>query len=88
MIKYVSIFRLVLRCLLVAKKENLTGFLTGLIGPSKNLDPTGAGHATGAGRLDRFQSLGVSFLASLNTVVHCQCFKLCEMIYSLAVVRD
>ena len=82
MIKYVNIFRLVLRCLLVAKKENLTGFLTGLIGPSKNLDPAGAGRPV------RFQSLRVSFLASLNTVVHCQCFKLCEMIYSLAVVRD
>ena len=41
MIKYISIFRLVLRCLLVARKENLTGFSTGLIGRSKNLDPTG-----------------------------------------------
>ena len=38
MIKYI---RLVLRCLLVARKENLTGFSTGLIGRSKNLDPTG-----------------------------------------------
>ena len=41
MIKYISIFWLVLRCLLVARKENLTGFSTGLIGRSKNLDPTG-----------------------------------------------
>ena len=39
--KYVSIFRLVLRCLLVARKENLTGISTGLTGRSKNLDPTG-----------------------------------------------
>ena len=30
-----------LRCLLVARKGNLTGFSTGLIGRSKNLDPTG-----------------------------------------------
>ena len=41
MIKYISIFRLVLRCLLVARKENLTGVSTGLTGRSKNLDPTG-----------------------------------------------
>ena len=33
-------FRLVLRCLLVARKENLTGFSTGLTGRSKNLDST------------------------------------------------
>ena len=30
-----------LRCLLVARKENLTGVSTGLTGQSKNLDPTG-----------------------------------------------
>ena len=41
MIKYITTFRLVLRCLLVAKKENLTGFSTGLTGRSKNLDLTG-----------------------------------------------
>ena len=41
MIKYISIFRLVLKCLLVARKDNLTGFSTGLTGRSKNLDPTG-----------------------------------------------
>ena len=41
MIKYISIFWLVLRGLLVARKENLTGFSTGLTGRSKNLDPTG-----------------------------------------------
>ena len=41
MIKYISIFRLVLRCLLVARKESLTGFSNGLTGRSKNLDPTG-----------------------------------------------
>ena len=41
MIKYTSVFRLVLRFLLVARKENLTGFSTGLTGRSKNLDPTG-----------------------------------------------
>ena len=55
MIKYLCIFRLVLRCLLVAKKDNSTGFSTGLTGRSKNLDPTG--NPTGAGRPDRFQSL-------------------------------
>ena len=38
---YKYTFRLVLRCLLVAKKENSTGFSTGLTGRSKNLDPTG-----------------------------------------------
>ena len=63
MIKYISIFRLVLRCLLVARKENLTGFSTGLTGRSKNLDPTGRStrpvpvDPTGAGRPDRFPSL-------------------------------
>ena len=41
MIKYISIFWLVLRCLLVGRKENSTGFSTGLTGRSKNLDPTG-----------------------------------------------
>ena len=34
MIKYISMFRLVLRCLLVARKENLTGVSTGLTGRS------------------------------------------------------
>ena len=34
-------FRLVLRCLLLARKENLTGVSTGLTGRSKNLVPTG-----------------------------------------------
>ena len=43
MIKDIRIFRLVLRCLLVARKENLTGVSTGLTGRSKNLDPTSAG---------------------------------------------
>ena len=41
MIKYISMLRLVLRCLLVARKENLTCLSTGLTGRSKNLDPTG-----------------------------------------------
>ena len=41
MTKYISIFRLVLRCLLVARKENLTGFSTGLTGRSRKLDPIG-----------------------------------------------
>ena len=49
--KYVCIFRLMLRCFLVARKENFTGVLTGLTGRSKNLDPTGAV------RPDRFPSL-------------------------------
>ena len=61
MIKYSSIFRLVLRCLLVARKENLNGFSTGLTGRSKNLDPTRQPDRpvdpTGAGRPDRFPSL-------------------------------
>ena len=55
MIKYISIFRLVLRCILVARKDNLTGFSTGLTNRSKNLDPTG--NPTGAGRPDGFPSL-------------------------------
>ena len=41
MMKYTNIFRLVLRCLFVAGKENSTSFSTGLTGRSKNLDPTG-----------------------------------------------
>ena len=41
MIKYISIFWFVLKCLLVARKDNLTGFSTGSTGRSKNLDPTG-----------------------------------------------
>ena len=40
MIKYISVIRLVLRCILVARKENLTRVSTGLTGRSKNLDPT------------------------------------------------
>ena len=51
MIKYLSTFWFVLKCLLVARKDNLTGFSTGSTGRSKNLDPTGAG------RPDRFPSL-------------------------------
>ena len=51
--KYICIFRLVLRCLLAARKENLTGVSTGLTGRSKNLDPTG----NPTGRPDRFPSL-------------------------------
>ena len=38
---FYSIIRLVLRCLLVARKENLTNVSTGLTGWSKNLDLTG-----------------------------------------------
>ena len=41
MMKYINIFRLVFRCILVARKENFTGISTGLTGRSKNLDPTG-----------------------------------------------
>ena len=41
MIKYIGMFRLVLRCLLVARKKNSTGFSTGLTSWLKNLDPTG-----------------------------------------------
>ena len=59
MIKYISIFWLVLICLLVARKENLTGFSTGLTGRSKNLDLTG--NPTGAGRPNRFPSLSSNF---------------------------
>ena len=55
MIKYISIFWMVLRCLLVARKENSTGFSTGLTGRLKNLYPTE--NPTGAGRPDRFPSL-------------------------------
>ena len=54
--KYICIFRLLLTCFLVARKENLTGFLTGLTGRWKNLDPIGAG------RPDRFQSLSYVFV--------------------------
>ena len=41
MIKYISVFRLVLRFLLVVRKDNLTGISTALTGRSKNLDATG-----------------------------------------------
>ena len=58
--KYDSIFRLVLRCLLVARKENSTGFSTGLTGRSKNLDPTGAGWP------DRFPSLDQGYSTSFR----------------------
>ena len=37
----VCVSRLAFQCILVAKKENLTVFLTGLTPQSKNLDPTG-----------------------------------------------
>ena len=64
MIKYISIFRLVLRCLLVARKENLTGFSTGLTGRSKNRpdrqpdrQPDRPVNPTGAGWPDRFPFL-------------------------------
>ena len=41
MIKYISMFWLVLRRRLVAKNKNLTGFSTDLTGQSKTFDPTG-----------------------------------------------
>ena len=41
MIKYIGIFRLVLRCVLFARKVNMIGVSTGLTGRSKNLNPTG-----------------------------------------------
>ena len=47
----VCIFRSVFKCILVARKENLAGFLTDLTDRSKNLEPTGAG------RPDRSPSL-------------------------------
>ena len=53
MIKYISTFRLVLRCLLVARKENSTDFLTGLTGRLKNLDRPAT---RPAGRPDRCRS--------------------------------
>ena len=40
-IKYMCVLRLVLRCCLVARKENLTIVSNGLTSRSKNLDPTG-----------------------------------------------
>ena len=55
MIKYISVFRLVRRFLLVAREDNLTGISTGLTGRSKNLDLTG--NPTGTRRPDRFPSL-------------------------------
>ena len=64
MIKYMSIFRLVLRCLLVARKENSTC----LTGRSKNLDPTG--NPTGAGRPDRFSSLLPPSFSLLHCCLH------------------
>ena len=71
MIKYISIFRLVLRRLLVAREENLTGFSTGLTGRSKNLDPTAT---RPAGRPDQFPSLSwvmsFSLAKSFGTVVN------------------
>ena len=41
MIKYICLLQLVLKCFLVARKENLTGVSTGLTGLLKNLDLTG-----------------------------------------------
>ena len=54
--KFICVLQLLLKCLLVARKENLTGVSTGLTGQSKNLDPTG--NLTYAGRPDRFPCLG------------------------------
>ena len=46
-----SMLRVVLKCLLVARRENLTGVSTDLTGQLKNHDQTGAG------RPDQFPSL-------------------------------
>ena len=64
MLKYISKFRLVHKCLLVARKKNFTGFSTALTGRSENLDPTG--NPTGAGRPDRFPSL----LQTITIILH------------------
>ena len=62
MMKYISVFRLVFRCLLVAKKENLTGISTGLTARSKNLD------STGAGQPDRLPSLPQNLIHSRSSM--------------------
>ena len=72
MIKYISTFRLVLRCLLVARKENSTGFSTGLTGRSKNLDPTGypTDRSTRpTGRPDRCRSTRPVSISETNNAV-------------------
>ena len=64
MITYISVFWLVLRCLFVTRKENLTGFSTGLTGRSKNLDPVG----NQTGRLTRPVSIsGTSSIQDKET---------------------
>ena len=71
MIKYLNIFWFVLRCLLVAKKENLTGVSTGLT--------TGRRISTRpVGRRDRFPFLDhptVQFISLhiLDATVKAQC---------------
>ena len=58
-----------IRCLLVARKEDLTGVSTGLTGRSKNLDPTGLSTqwVTGlAGRRDRCRSTGPVSISAVD----------------------
>ena len=70
MIKYRSIFRMVHRCLLVVRKENSTGFSTGLTGRSKNLDPTGNPTGNPTGRSTRPVSIsGLHVLFKINCLI-------------------
>ena len=61
--KSVCIFWLVFRCILVAKKENLTGFLTGLTGLTGRLD-----RPVKESRPDRFPSLISAFCMFISRI--------------------
>ena len=83
MIKYTIIFQLLLRCLLVARKENSTGFSTGLTGRSKNLDPTG----NPTGRSTRPVSISESDVQrNPNCTVNSD-FKICYVLETVPVVQ-
>ena len=72
------------RCLLVARKDNLTGISTGLTDRSKNLDPTGnpTGRSTRpanrpAGRPDRFPSLRCNMMVITASYYRRLSFRTC-----------
>ena len=74
----ILLFWLVLKCLLVAIKENLTGLSNGLTGRSKNLDPTGnpIGRSTRPVSISGTSHCNCEELSFFNGVCRRKCFVL------------
>ena len=70
MMKYISIFRLVFRCLLVARKGEFDRFFNRLDRPVEESRPDRPVDPTGAGPPDRFPSLVCAIRKSASSTPH------------------